>query len=187
MEVHVLINSLHMLSLLLLLSPSSPFFPRPPHLTSSPSPSLSLSPSTGFRIRWLVESYLGLKHVPFEHFACSTECATKLNNNFQKIQSKLRKQHDQAYQTMLDQYADDASTTRQTRRRGFLHKKKKELEVREMWCADFRQWSTSQRRRQQRNMTSSRAQCQECRHSHRGARRRRAGSDSEGGTSCTIM
>jgi Leucine-rich repeat (LRR) protein len=95
----------------------------------------------GFRIRWLVESYLGLKHIPFEHFACSTECACTLNDNFQKIQSKLKREHDQEYQSMLDQYSS-SDTSGRSRAHSFLRKRRKELEVQETWSTDFGgQWS----------------------------------------------
>ena len=117
-------------------------------------PSLSLSLSSplplllGFRIRWLVESYLGLKHIPFEHFACSSSCARTLNDSFQKIQSRLKQQHDQDYQNMLDQYTETEGKGR-TRYYSFLHKRRKELEVQEMWCADFSQLSSGTSRQRQ--------------------------------------
>ena len=82
-----------------------------------------------------MESYLGLKHVPFEHFACSNTCARKLNATFQKIQSRLKLQHDQEYQAMLEKYAAQEPLHRhQWRgRRG----RRRELEVMELWNADF--------------------------------------------------
>ena len=107
----------------------------------------------GFRIRWLVESYLGLRHVPFEHFACSPECARRLNDSFQAIQGRLKKEHDEAYQSMLDQHAAAESggvaggggapggkRSRQQRRRrwSFLGgRSMKQLEIREMWCTEW--------------------------------------------------
>ena len=111
-------------------------------------PSLPPSLLLGFRIRWLVESYLGLKHVPFEHFACSSGCARTLNDSFRKVQSKLKQEHDQDYQNMLDQYTDTEGKGR-ARHYSFLRKRRKELEVQEMWCADFSQLSTGTSRQRQ--------------------------------------
>ena len=107
--------------------------------------------STGFRIRWLMESYLGLRHVPFEHFACSIECARSLNDSFQGIQARLKRQHDEAYQSMLDQYAGEtggvasggsAGKGNRRRRRGrgwslLGRRTGKQLEIREMWCTEW--------------------------------------------------
>ena len=56
-------------------------------------------------MRWLVESYLGLRHVPFEHFACCMECALVLEGQFQTIQAKHMEKHDEEYRTMLEQCA----------------------------------------------------------------------------------
>ena len=139
----------------------------------------------GFRIRWLVESYLGLKHIPFEHFACSRGCARRLNISFQKIQSKLKQQHDQAYQTMLERYAD-TETAGQARHGSFLRKKRKELEVREMWRTDFGPWSTGGRRQtwttghQTATMYHSHSQHHTYHHHHHSRGRGR-------GTSCSVM
>ena len=105
----------------------------------------------GFRIRWLVESYLGLRHVPFEHFACSPECARSLNDSFQTIQARLKKEHDEAYQSMLDQHAAESGggapgggkSNRRQRGRGWSFlggRSGKQLEIREMWCTE---WATS--------------------------------------------
>ena len=109
---------------------------------------------TGFRLRWLLESYLGLKHVPFEHFACSPKCARRLNDSFHQIQSRLRKQHDEAYQSMLDRYADSSGGVvggagpkrgcpRQPRQRGrslLGGRREKQLEIREMWGSELGDW-----------------------------------------------
>ena len=128
----------------------------PPSLSLTHPPSLSLPPSlpltlslslslTGFRIRWLMESYLGLKHVPFEHFACCSSCARTLNDSFQSIQSRLKQQHDREYQTMLEKYADMEPAGR-PRHWSLFRKTRKELEVRELWCTDFGQPSAGRRR-----------------------------------------
>ena len=151
-------------SLLLCLSCDllSPTLPPPLSLTPSPPLSLSLPPSlslslshpptlppslslTGFRIRWLLESYLGLKHVPFEHFACCSACARTLNDSFQSIQSRLKQQHDREYQTMLEKYADMEPAGR-PRHWSLFRKARKELEVRELWCTDFGQPTAGRRR-----------------------------------------
>lgn len=150
-----------------------------PFFSPSCPPSLSLSPFLplllGFRIRWLVESYLGLKHIPFEHFACSSSCARTLNDSFQKIQSRLKQQHDQDYQNMLDQYTETEGKGR-TRYYSFLHKRRKELEVQEMWCADFSQLSSGTSRQRQ-SWAGTSVQTGHSRHSGQFHSR----------TSCTLM
>ena len=90
----------------------------------------------GYRIRWLMESYLGLKHVPFEHFACSSTCASVLNKRFQTIQARLKQQHDNEYKSMLERYSDLEPGNRSQ-----ILQNAKSLEVQELWSPDFNQSS----------------------------------------------
>ena len=60
----------------------------------------------GYKVRWLVESYLGLRYVPFEHYACCRSCAESLEAGFHKIQTKLKKEKDEEYRQLVQRYSD---------------------------------------------------------------------------------
>lgn len=88
---------------------------------------LSLAVCAAFRVRWLMESYLGLKHVPFEHFACSRSCADALARNFQKIQVRLIRLHEEAYRRLVSAAEREAGQSPR-------HHK---LKVTETWDSDM--------------------------------------------------
>ncbi len=91
--------------------------------------SLSLS-SLGYKVQWLVESYLGLRHIPFEHTACSIPCAWTLQKRFKKIQSQMMDKHDREYQEMLERYAGEEEA------HGSRHSSSNRLRIVETWNLD---------------------------------------------------
>ena len=62
---------------------------------------------TGYKVSWLMECILGLRHVPFQHFACSLDCASALERGFQTTQTRLMAETEAQYRRQMRQYGGE--------------------------------------------------------------------------------
>ena len=105
-------------------------------------------------MRWLVESYLGLQYVPFEHTACSERCANILADKFEKIQKRLRKEKDKEYEQLVRRYTTSEQPGDSSKRKT----KRREMNIAETWQLDMglHRRGSSRRRRLIPQVNSSR-------------------------------
>lgn len=61
----------------------------------------------GYEVCWLVESILGLRHVPFRHFACSLDCASALQRGFRTTQARLMAETEAQYRRQMRRYGGE--------------------------------------------------------------------------------
>ena len=93
-------------------------------------------------MQWLMESFKGLKHVPFEHFACSLVCARALERSFRKLQRRLKVASDRRYQEYVERYTLEAEEAERGARKSRQRRRSRRLRVTETWPTDMHIHST---------------------------------------------
>ena len=89
----------------------------------------------------LLEAYLGLHYVPFDHYACSAHCARVLEERFTRVQRKLRQAKDSQYRDMVEQYTEqEREATVSIKKVG---RRRKPLLVTETWQFDVNTMSSN--------------------------------------------